>query len=324
MTGRVSVALCTFNGAVFIEAQLRSILAQAEEIGEIVVADDGSTDATLEHVRVIAAETREHGPEIRLLEGAGGLGVTKNFERAIAACRGELIALSDQDDVWLPGRLARQLAEFDVRPDLTLLYGDARLVDASGKPLGTTLFATLELTTVTIQDIHKGGAFAVLLRRNVVTGATVVFRRCLLDAALPIPRQWVHDEWLAIMAAAVGAVDALEEPVLDYRQHGSNEIGVQAPSLRNKFQRVLEPRGTRNQDLAVRSRLLLSKLRELPAVDSALLHAAEQKAEFEAFRAALPERRTRRLAAVLAHRLDYGRYASQGRLDMVRDLLQPA
>ena len=174
----VSVALCTYNGARFIAPQLRSILAQGDRIAEIVVADDGSRDATLDIVRAIAAESKAAGSavEFRILDGSGGNGVTKNFERAVSACRHDLIALSDQDDVWRADRLALQLAQFEAQDDLTLLFGDARLVDENGAPLGSNLFSTLEVDDASRAAIHRGDAFDVLLRRNLVTGATVLFR----------------------------------------------------------------------------------------------------------------------------------------------------
>lgn len=331
----VSVALCTYNGARFIAPQLRSILAQGERIAEIVVADDGSTDATLDIVRAIAAESQTAGSaiEFRILDGPGGNGVTKNFERAVAACRSEFIALSDQDDVWRPDRIALQLAAFEARPDLTLVFGDARLVDETGEPLGTSLFTTLEVAPETRAAVHHGDAFSVFLRRNIVTGATVMFRRTLLERAIPFPAEWIHDEWLAIIAAATGTVDLIELELTDYRQHGNNEIGVREPTFRNKAQRVLQPRGDRNLNLAVRSRLLRERCETLQhnkQLDgqrgTALVQAVRGKASFEQFRASLPAARIRRILPVLGRALtrDYGRYASQGSTDILRDLLQPA
>jgi glycosyltransferase involved in cell wall biosynthesis len=328
MSSSVSVALCTYNGARFIDEQLRSILSQSLLPAEIVVADDGSTDGTVDRVSAIAAEAIAAGQnvDIRILDGLGGSGVTKNFERAISACRSELIALSDQDDVWLPGRLALQVAQFDSRPDLTLLFGDARLVDANGQPLGVRLLETLEVGEAVRNDVHAGGAFAVLLRRNIVTGATLIFRRSLLGAALPLPPEWVHDEWLAILAAAIGTVDLIEDEVTDYRQHGNNQIGVRAPTLRNKIDRVLQPRGSRNADLAVRSDLLRERLEIVAKKNGALIASARGKSGFETFRAHLHRNRLRRVIPVLRRAVsgDYEAFASQGRADIVRDLLQPA
>lgn len=320
---RVSVALCTYNGARFIEAQLESIFAQGDLVGELIVADDGSTDDTLERVRTTAAAAG-WTPRVHVLTG-GGHGVTANFERAVRACRGEFIALSDQDDVWLPGRLEMQVDRLDATPRAALLFADATLVGADASPLGATLFEHLEVGPRELELIATGGAFASLLRRNVVTGATVVFRRSLLEDALPFPREWVHDEWLAIIAAALSSVVPLDQPVVAYRQHGANEIGVVAPTLSRKVRRVLQPRGDRNRNLALRAAVLAGRLEHLGASDD-VVATARDKASFERFRADLPDSRPRRFLRVLARARtgDYGRFASQGGMDIVRDLAQPA
>lgn len=319
----VSVALCTYNGARYVRDQLESIFAQGELVSEIVVADDGSADDTLEVVRA-SVDAAGWSGRVRVLTG-GGHGVTANFERAVRACRGELVALSDQDDLWLPGRLAAQLERLAETPGAELLFANAELVDADAHPLGATLFEHLEVGERELSAFERGEAFPSLLRRNIVTGATVVFRRRLLEHALPFPREWVHDEWLAIVAAATASVVPLNRPVTAYRQHGGNEIGVAAPTLSRKVRRVLQPRGSRNRDLAVRSTVLADRLEQLD-VSAEVVAAARAKAAFERFRADLPAARPRRVVPVLARAMTghYARYASQGTMDVVRDLAQPA
>jgi len=323
MTARISVALCSYNGSGFIPEQLESILEQTSAADEIVLSDDGSTDGTLEVAEIVlahAAGTR------RVLRNAHALGVTANFEQAIRATTGDLIVLSDQDDVWHADRIERALAEFDSRPDLTFLFTDARMVDSEGEPLGYSLFDALEISDDDRRLIHAGRAFEVLLRRNLATGATVMFRRSVLEAALPFPGGWVHDEWVAIIAAATGRVDMLEEQLIDYRQHGNNQIGMREPGLRQKVRRVLQPRGNRNIELAERTRVLVDRLAELgDLVDRAALTSARGKLRIERSRAALPANRLARIVPVLreARSGDYERYTSQGRREILRDLFQP-
>lgn len=318
-----SVALCTYNGGAYVEAQLRSILAQTVRPGEIVVSDDGSTDATVALVtRILTAS----GITFNVLKNASPLGVSKNFEQAVLATAGDIVVLCDQDDVWHPQRIERALAEFEARPELTLLFSDARMVDAQGEPLGYSLFDALEISTVDRQAIHGGHAFPTLLRRNIATGATMAFRRSLLEVAAPFPVEWVHDEWLTVLASAVGQVDLLPEALIDYRQHGGNQIGAREPSLGHKIRRVLEPRGDRNRDLAVRTGILVDKLASLgSAVKPADLTAARGKLRIERMRAGLPENRLARVLPVLkeARSGDYARFTSQGRTEILRDLFQP-
>ncbi|WP_426623248.1 glycosyltransferase [Leifsonia sp. McL0607] len=320
----LSVALATYNGARYVDEQVESILGQVPPPAELVIADDGSTDGTVE---VALAASARHDVIPTVLGSAGTTGVTANFERAIGATSRPLVALSDQDDRWHPGRIAMLTARFDTDESLLLLHTDARLVDADGAALGRTLFESLEVGDHEFADEESGRAFHAFLRRNLATGATVVFRRSLLDVAQPFPHEWVHDEWLAVIAAAVGGVAVVREATIDYRQHGANEIGVAAPTLSRKLSRVLEPRGDRNLDLATRFRILADRLAALGTrVPPQYLAAARAKAAFESRRAKLPANRPLRLVPVVRLALsgDYGRYASRGRADIIRDLVQPA
>ena len=319
----VSVALCTYNGAPYVRQQLVSILAQTVPPAEVIVSDDGSTDRTVELVRAVWERQRPPGTTLRLLVNETPLGVVRNFEQAMGACAGEVIALSDQDDMWRPDKLELMLAQFGARPDLGVLFTDARLVDDDGQPFGS-LFAALEISSADLAAFGSGAAFGTLLRRNLATGATMLLRRSLLDAARPFPAIWVHDEWLAILAAATSTIDWLPERLIDYRQHSRNQIGAAKPTLRRKISKVLEPRADRYELLAARADVLVERLDELGA-DPAVIELARRKAAHERFRAALPASRPRRVRAVLAadRAGDYAAFSSRGRADVLRDLLQP-
>lgn len=319
----VSVALCTYNGAAYVGEQLRSILSQDRPPAEVVVSDDGSTDGTPALVEAVwASLDSATAPRLVLLRNEQALGVSANFEQATAACTSPLIALSDQDDVWEPGRLAVMAGEFDARPGLTLLFTDATLIDSAGATLGASLFDALEVGPALLGAVRDGRAFDSLLRRNIVTGATVVFRRELLRVAAPFDRSWVHDEWLAILAAATGTIDWLPQRLIGYRQHGANQIGVAVPSLRYKIGRVFESRGDRYTNLVERATALAARLEEIGAAPD-LLAAVGQKLEHQRRRAALPRFRPARIAGVLreARTGRYTAFSSQGGLDIVRDLL---
>jgi hypothetical protein len=250
--------------------------------------------------------------------------VTANFEQAIERTTGDIVVLSDQDDVWHPHRIENALAAFEAGNAL-VHFTDARLVDGVGVPLDLTLFESLEVTDATLTAMRDGHAFGTLLKRNLATGATLAFRRDLLADAMPFPPEWVHDEWLTILAAARERIAASRELSIDYRQHGENQIGVVRPTLRRKIARVLQPRGDRNRGLEVRTRVLVERLIELGS-DELVVEAARAKLEIERFRAALPANRLKRVVPVLrrARTGEYQRYCSQGTMDVVRDLLQPA
>lgn len=322
-TPSISVALCTHNGATYIEEQLVSILEQVPAPEQLVVSDDASSDETIARVREVAG--RYPAVVLTVFENTAPLGVTKNFEQAIRACSGDLIALSDQDDVWHPGRLALFVAGFAAQPAVALLHSDARLVDAAGQTLGHTLAEALGVSAGEVASIHNGDAFSTLLRRNVVTGACTVFRRSLVEFAAPFPPSWVHDEWLGMIAAAVATTDFIEQPTIDYRQHGANQIGATKLTLGGKFGRMMEPRRARNARLETNISVLVDRLQRLGSrVSADTVHRALDKLDHERMRNALPETRMRRIPAVARALVagHYGRY-SRGTLDAVRDLLQP-
>jgi glycosyltransferase involved in cell wall biosynthesis len=312
----ISVALCTHNGAKFLGDQLRSIFTQTRAPHEIVISDDASADDSLVLARRIAAEF-DAGfgapPRLRIIENAKPLGVTANFEQAVSACQGELVALSDQDDIWRRERLEQMADQFQKRPDLMLLHSDARLVDSAGADLGRSLFYALEVKRSELDEIHRGDAFDALLRRNLATGATMLFRRALLAFAAPFPAEWVHDEWLAIIAAAFGRVDVMEDALIDYRQHEANQIGARRETFAAKLRKVTEPRGLKYQDRVLKAELLLARLAEFPAaVAPETIDKARGKLRHQQFRADLPRNRLARCAPVLREALAGG-YTKFGR-----------
>lgn len=317
----VSVALCTRNGAAYVADQVRSILAQDPPPFELVVGDDASGDDTLAIVEQLVAGS---GVRLTVLRNDPPLGVVGNFAAAIAVCTGDLVALSDQDDVWAPGKLAAMRARFAADPDLLLAHSDARLVDGEGAPLGLDLLAALEATPGERAGLEHGDAFAVLMRRNLVTGATVVFRRTLVEKAAPFPADWVHDEWLAVLAAALGTLRLDPARLIDYRQHGANEIGARKPTLADRMRKLREPRDERAARLVARSQGLVDRLVALDA-PAARIEAARGKLAHETTRSRLPRVRIARVPGVLRGALSgrYSRY-SRGPIDILRDLAQPA
>ena len=324
----VSVALCTYNGARFLREQVRSICLQTRPPVEIVLSDDASRDGSVEVVRAAVAEcaAERPGPPIalRVFENPVALRVVKNFEQAISACTSELIALSDQDDVWMPDRLALMVAHFEQDANLMLLHTDARLVDSERRDLNQTLFHALEITPLELAQVHGGKAFDALLRRNLVTGATTVFRRSLLADALPLPVEWVHDEWLAIVASTTARVDLLEQPLIEYRQHESNQIGARRDTFKEKVRKALASRGNTHVERAIKAELLLERLLQLgDRVPPEIIAKVRSKIVHQRFRAALPPSRLARIVPIAREAMT-GRYDKFGRgvRGVVRDLFE--
>lgn len=320
---RVSVAMCTHNGERYLERQLASILEGSQLPDELVIIDDASTDSTWSILEAGAEDARRRGVTVRTERNAEAVGVTANFERAIRACTGDLLVLADQDDVWHPDRLAAAVAQHARDRQALFIHGDAQLIDGDGRQLEGTLFARLEVSDAERADVDAGRAFPVYLRRNLATGATSSFRRELLEDALPFPGEWVHDEWLAVLAAARERIRIESSPLISYRVHGANQIGVARPTLGYKIGRVVAADAERNAVLARRSEVLAQRLRLVQAPDDTIA-CVLRKVSFEDDRARLPRLRIARLPRIAAW-LVGGRYresASRGRLDAVRDLLR--
>ena len=129
---RISVAMCTYNGAHFLAPQLESFVVQSRLPDELVVCDDGSSDDT---VAILQAFARRAPFRVRIEVNDVTLRSTKNFEKAIGLCTGDLIATSDQDDVWLPEKLALCEAAFARDPHIGLVFSDAEIVEEHELPV---------------------------------------------------------------------------------------------------------------------------------------------------------------------------------------------
>lgn len=302
-----AVALCTYNGARYVGEQLRSILAQRPRCAQLIVVDDASTDDSASIARSLLDAEGVRGV---VSVNPANLGSLKSFERALGLVTDlPIVFLADQDDAWHANKAARMLDAFERRPELLLLNTNARIVDASMRPLGYDLFTSIHVTRAERRRLRHGDAFDAYIRRNVATGATVAFRRELLDIALPIPEGWVHDEWLATIASAIGRVDYLEDPLIDYRQHGGNQIGALRLSLGRKLELTLgRPRDWYVRQID-RTEALLDRLASLgDRVPADRLVKVHRKLRHLTVRRDLPPRRLGRWIPILREALA-GRYA---------------
>lgn len=227
---RISIALCTYNGGRFLAEQLDSLLRQRRTPDELVVGDDGSTDDTA----AILARFSASAPFPVLVETHSiRLGSTANFDRTLDLCTGDLLALCDQDDVWYPEKLARMESLFSKNPRLLLAASDADRIGVNSERLGS-LWSATRIGERERRAFLAGRAETVLIRRPCLTGATMVLRRELHSLASPIPATAVHDAWLALFAAAVGEVRLVEEPLMHYRVHAEQQIGVGSGAMADR------------------------------------------------------------------------------------------
>lgn len=322
----ISVVMCTYNGARFLQAQLDSLLAQTRLPDEIVIRDDVSCDRTVEILEAFVPKAEASGIQINLARNSRNLGYRRNFEQALHAASGELLFLCDQDDVWLPEKLELFEGKFKARPSLTALHSDAWLTDASGKRTAHRLFQVLSVMPGELQGMHDGNDFNMLLRRNIVTGATLAIRRSLLARATPFPESdWVHDEWLAMMAAIVGTMDTIEAPLIEYRQHDANQLGASKVGRVEEVSKKLSEKKQFNAAIVRRMDALLLQI----SGDS--LHASawqtqqiDARREHAHFRSHLPANPITRLCAI-ANQARAGHYRAfgSGWRSIISDALHP-
>jgi glycosyltransferase involved in cell wall biosynthesis len=200
--------MATCNGGRYLREQLESILMQLGPGDELVVSDDVSSDDTL----AILAGTADL--RLRVLSGNVFHSPVRNFENALYHARGGILVLSDQDDIWLPGRLelVRQyLAEKVDR--IALIMMDGEIVDAADQPIGQTVF----------ERNRAGAGLLKNLYDNTYTGCCLAFTRPLLDVSLPFPAKIpMHDMWLGLLAEIFGEVAFVPVKTMRHRRHGAN------------------------------------------------------------------------------------------------------
>lgn len=201
----VSIALCTYNGKEFLAAQLDSLLLQDYGNIEIVAVDDCSADGTWDILREYAANDHR----LKTHRNKHNLGHSLNFERAISLCTGDYIALSDQDDLWEPGKITRLMSCIDGH---VMIYHDSDFVDANGKRMGNK--------TMSSQcRMYDGKSSLPVILANCIHGHAILFNSKLRDYLFPFSNNFSHDWAIAYAAFNIGSVKYLPEVLVHYRQH---------------------------------------------------------------------------------------------------------
>ena len=245
---KLSVALCTYNGASYIEKQLLSILQQEVPINEIIICDDGSYDNT---IQLINNFFRRHiFKNIYLIRNEIQLGVINNFEKAISLCSGDIIFLSDQDDIWLPQKTKEFITFFQQHPNVNLCFSDAYLIDEYDNIKSNwSLFDAVGLRDKIKIAWNKGLQFEITnILDNKVTGATIAFRSSFAkDTSFKLCIHQLHDAQLAISAIIDNSIGLLPLKLTKYRIHSTQTIGLKGnwvfknSNPHNDFPALLEP-----------------------------------------------------------------------------------
>ncbi|MBN2165217.1 MAG: glycosyltransferase [Marinilabiliaceae bacterium] len=204
----VSIALCTYNGERFLREQMDSLINQSYRNIEIVVSDDVSTDSTID----IIEEYKKNDPRIRLSVNKVNLGFNLNFEKAINECRGDYIAISDQDDIWCLNKIEVILKNW--KEDAVLVHHAVKSFEAFPLP---------ELTEVLEKPGLDGSCVvAPLLFRNSIQGCTIVFKKDVRELMFPLKSEILYDWSIALCAAANGRVQYIHKYLLYHRKHSNS------------------------------------------------------------------------------------------------------
>jgi glycosyltransferase involved in cell wall biosynthesis len=315
---RVSVAMCTYNGATFLEAQLQSIANQTQLPDELVVCDDGSTDSTYQLLETFAQNARFN---VKIYRNDQPLRVTKNFEKALNLCSGDVLFLCDQDDLWRSDKIAVVLKEFDNSSAIQMVYSDAELINERGDLIGKRQWEVLRLYPVQLKQWKEGYATDLMLGGNRVTGCMLAVKKHFVNQLLPFPTHipgYIHDGWIGFVGSVLGVIQLCNEPLTMYRQHPNQQIGIRTNegiervSLKQRFMRPrsekLIPLIEKRDQLA-----LLYEATKLVVADSPNLSKVTQKLHYLETRCSLPPNRIARVVPIIKHLVNgnYHRYADQ-------------
>lgn len=204
---KVSIAMATYNGGDYLQEQLQSFIFQARQPDELIITDDCSTDNT----KVIVQEFQKTAPfKVEFHQNEKNLGYCGNFNAALMKTTGDIVFLSDQDDVWFPEKISYMLSLAEKNPEAQVLMNDAALTDGGLNEVGLTKMG----------QIKSAG----LSQQAFVMGCCCAVRREFLNICLPIPAGYkAHDNWIVEIAGALN-IKLVDENILQYyRRHESNE-----------------------------------------------------------------------------------------------------
>lgn len=234
---KVSIAMCTYNGAKYVLEQLESFERQTRLPDEIIICDDVSKDNTVQLIQEYAAKS---ALPIKLHPNETNLGMVGNFNRAVGLTTGDIIVLSDFDDVWYPQKIQRFVEEFERQSQAILILSNVNLVDENLRSLEQTLWDFLGFDLAAQAEMQRSEGFEFTLRHgsNMFYGTSMAFRCELKQIAWPFSVNMNHDQWLGFLAAAQGGVRLISEPLNDYRQHAKQFTGQKQPGMTTFFQKI--------------------------------------------------------------------------------------
>lgn len=218
----ISVCIATYNGEKYIQEQLSSILKQLNNSDEVIISDDHSTDNTLDVVKSL------DDSRIKIFINDKEKGYTRNFENALEKASGDIIFLSDQDDVWMDGKVSCCI---DALRENDLVVHDGKIVDGGLKEKHGSIF----------QFRNARSGFLMNFINIKYLGCCMVFKKNVLRKALPFPKDEhlaTHDSWLTLVAEMYFKVSLVKKPLILYRRHGKNTSLGGASGANSLFKKI--------------------------------------------------------------------------------------
>jgi glycosyltransferase involved in cell wall biosynthesis len=220
---KISVALCTYNGEKFLKQQLDSILDQTVNVNEIIICDDCSTDNTQ---NILFDYLKQYPDIFKIYINDENLRSVKNFEKAISLCTGDIIFLSDQDDVWDRTKVEVFKINFEKKTEINAICSNGFIITDTGEKLN-------KLTIWSVPNLLKNKNISfdyfniIAFIENIATGAGMAFRSKIRPDILPIPVRegFHHDEWIALITSQQNSFMMIDEKLFSYRLHFNQQVG---------------------------------------------------------------------------------------------------
>jgi glycosyltransferase involved in cell wall biosynthesis len=257
MSDLVSVVLCTYNGELFVDEQVKTICSQTWSKLEIIIVDDASTDKTYEKLKRHAAiDTR-----IRLFQNEKNLGFNLNFNRACSLTKGTFIAIADQDDIWEKNKISELLKEITKSDRVMIAHSVSARFEKNKDPF---------IKSVNLVDYFEGDDPKKLFLFNTISGHNMLIRRKLLEAAMPFPENIYYDWWLSVVACTMGEIKHVNKILVWHRVHESNATGAAKPVLpfyeqvKNIVSTLVEKANIKEEDKLF-GRKILNQYQKFPA-----------------------------------------------------------
>jgi glycosyltransferase involved in cell wall biosynthesis len=236
----ISIVMASYNGEKYLRPQLDSLLAQDYPSLEIICVDDASSDESWSILQAYQAKDSR----LTIIPQTANQGYIATFEKGIRAATGNLIALADQDDIWVPSKISKL---YDALGQASLVYSDSELIDARGEKLGQKMSQIKKQIAYKSPLMYTFGAWA--------PGHSMLFRREILATALPFSNFVTHDYLLGFAATCHQGINYLPIPLVQYRQHESNAIGANL----KKSKKTYQTRQERNQRICERIKILAER-----------------------------------------------------------------